>query len=367
MGSGVSALECQRATDPVFICKSREFLACEIKVDETIRNYCQHSPQQGGDLPIVLAFHGAGGKSGAMVNLLRSYTEQSMVMIVPQSRITRHMGDCSSRWRQIGDTYSDWEELFRKDSCDGGTGLDDLSFMEKLLDEIERQTPNAQKYALGFSNGGDFVFQMFMTAELVKRFDGFATSGAGLKGQKVNAMVTAGNGTYKTNTNIRRPFIMQIGTLDKKNLQVQALAQAVDENPDCLPINTAEEVFTCLLNVNVTNGDKPFDMPTRRSETRDWLVEFNGVDLHRNESLYPNLGLGAEPSDNTMTVREDYRPGLDPDSAAVAVLTTIDGGHDWPGWGGNRAPCPKRNCDVDYMHEIIQFWRSHAGMKLPLP
>jgi hypothetical protein len=237
-----------------------------------------------------------------------------------------------------------------------------------LLNDTERQLPKSNKYALGFSNGGDFVFQLYMTVNFASRFDGFATSGAGLKGQKVSALAAGGGlDSYRMNSDIRRPFIMQLGTLDKKNLHIQALAEAVDNAPECQPITSAEAVFKCLLNVVVTKGDKPFDMPTRRSQTRNWLVEFNGVDLHRNESLYPNLGLGAEPSDNTLTVREDYRRGPEHDSAAVAVLTTVDGGHDWPGWGGNRAPCPKRNCDVDYMHEIIQFWRSHGGMKLPLP
>ncbi|EBA04653.1 hypothetical protein RB2150_11226 [Rhodobacteraceae bacterium HTCC2150] len=364
----VYALECQAVSDPMFMCKSSEFQACEIAVKGVARQYCLHSPQQGGDLPVVFAFHGAGGKSGAMVNLLRSYSEQSMVVIAPQAKMTQHMADCSHRWRQIGDTYQGWDDLLRDDNCAGGNGLDDLKFVEALLDDTERQSPNARKYAMGFSNGGDFVFQLFMTEQFDRRLDGFATSGAGLKGQKVTALAQVnGVGNYTVNTKIRRPFIMQIGTLDKKNLDIQALARAVDTAPGCQPITNAEDVFRCLLNVVVTKGDKPFDMPTRRSQTRDWLVKFNGVDLNRTESLYPNLGVGPEPSDHTMTVREDYREGTAANSAAVAVLTTVDGGHDWPGWGGNRAPCPKRNCDIDYMHEIIQFWRSHAGMKLPLP
>lgn len=366
LASGAFGQTCELPTDQAFRCGSSEFQACAIIVNETERLYCQHLPNQGGRLPMVMAFHGAGGNAKALVNLFRGQTEQSMAIIVPHARETRFMNDCSVRWRQIGAPAKNWGDLNRPDTCAGGTARDDLEFVEALMDKFNTERDVQAYYALGFSNGGGFVYQLYMTQQLGRRFKGFAAAGAGMIGDKLAAMSDKAS-IYGPNQNHRRPFLFQIGTEDKKNIAVEAIADAVDNNPACQPITSAAQVMQCFYFTHIDVQGGVYNTPTRRSLTRDWLVTFNNADPRRHEGMYPNLGLGEEPSDKTITVREDYMERLGENSAAVSVLTTLDGGHDWPGWGGNRAPCPSRNCDVDLLHEVVQFWRAHGGMKLPVP
>lgn len=366
--SSVFAGQCTPAKDTEFQCASREFQACEMDVNGITRQYCQHVPDQGGELPAVLSFHGAGGKANALVNLWRVQTEQSMVLVIPTALETREGGTCSFRWRQIGTPADNWRELNEEDSCAGGTWRNDLDFVTALMDKLENELTISDFYAMGFSNGGGFVYQLYMVEELARRFSGFAAAGAGMDKRKLAAVGETFGGTkYTPNISTLRPFLFQMGTEDKKNIAIEEVIEAVDNNPACQPIKSAKDVMECFSFTHLSKSVGVYDMPTRRTITRDWLLNFNNADPHRHESLYPNLGQGAAPADKTMTVREDYLEKPNEPSAAVTVLTTLDGGHDWPGWGGNRAPCPSQNCDVDLMHEIIQFWRAHGKMKLPIP
>ena len=104
-----------------FQCASREFQACEIDVSGITRQYCQHVPDQGGRMPDVLSFHGAGGKANALVNLWRVQTEQSMILVIPTALETCEGGKCSFRWRQVGTPAKSWQDLDNEDDCDGGT------------------------------------------------------------------------------------------------------------------------------------------------------------------------------------------------------------------------------------------------------
>jgi poly(3-hydroxybutyrate) depolymerase len=367
-GQVVFAGECTPVSDPEFKCASVEFDACQIEVSGIVRHYCQHIPAQGGALPAIFSYHGAGGKAKALVNLWRAQTQQSMIVVVPSALETRENGDCSFRWRQIGTLAVSWSELDNIDSCDGGTWRNDLEFTAALMDLFEANFDISDFYALGFSNGGGFIYQLYMAAELATRFSGFAAAGAGMGKVKLGAAKEyEGVEGFTPNKNIRRPFLFQMGTEDKKNIAIEEVIEAVDNNPACQPIRSAKDVMKCFGFTHLSKSVGVFDMPTRRTITRDWLLQFNNALPHRHESLYPNLGQGSEPADHTMTVREDYLANPNEPSAAVTVLTTVDGGHDWPGWGGNRAPCPSLNCDIDLLHEIIQFWRAHGGMKLPLP
>lgn len=366
--TSVYANQCTPARDPEFLCASREFQACELEVNGITRQYCQHVPDQGGALPAVLSFHGAGGKANALVNLWRVQTEQSMILVIPTALETREGGTCSYRWRQVGTPADDWVDLNSQDDCAGGTWRNDLEFTAALMDKLEQDLTISDFYAMGFSNGGGFIYQLYMAEELAKRFAGFAAAGAGMDKQKLEAAVQdVGINGYTPNKSTLRPFLFQMGTEDKKNIAIKEVVEAVDSNPACQPIQSAKDVMECFSFTHLSKSVGVYDMPTRRTITRDWLLNFNNADPHRHESLYPNLGQGSAPADKTMTVREDYLEKRDAPSAAVTVLTTLDGGHDWPGWGGNRAPCPSQNCDVDLMHEIIQFWRAHGGMKLPIP
>ena len=183
---------------------------------------------------------------------------------------------------------------------------------------------------------------------------------------KLSALSQQG-ATFGPNTKTRRPFLFQMGTSDKRNFAVEEVIKAIEEGGKCAGKASIREAFECFIASPISGSKGPYDMPTTRSLTRDWLVKFNNAERHRHEGIYPNLGQGSDPGDTTITVREDYFEKDGEDTAAVAVLTTVDGGHAWPGWGGNRSPCVSQNCDVDLLHEILQFWRAHGGMKLPLP
>ncbi len=211
--------ECQPTTDTNFSCASREFTACEIQVNGRTRQYCQHIPNQGGALPVVFSFHGAGGKARALVNLWRSHTEQSVILIAPQALVTKRYDECLPLWRQLGGEVKNWSELTQKDSCSGGVFTDDLDFVAALMDHLE-VTQNVENfYATGFSNGADFTFQLMMTSELAERFSGFATSGAGMTQNRLNAIAASdAAGKYTVNTHIKRPFLVHFGTEDKKKL-----------------------------------------------------------------------------------------------------------------------------------------------------
>lgn len=367
MAASVARAECIASTDASFDCASREFQACQIIVNDRPRHYCQHVPNQGGALPVVFIFHGAGGKARALVNLWRSHTEQSVILVAPQALVTRRHDDCLPLWRQMGSEVSVWDDLDRDEPCSGGSFADDLDYVSALMDHFDDHYDVEHYYATGFSNGADFVFQLLMTKELAQRINGFATSGAGITRNRLLAMASgATTNGYSVNRDIRRPVLVHFGTEDKKNFDAQYFVAAVDENPDCGPITSAQSAMECFYTARPPAGVRQFDMPTRRKQTQAFLTRFNNVGAIRQESLYPNLGRGRD-GDTTMTVRADYPRKIGESSAEVAVLTTIDGGHDWPGWGGNHAPCPSHNCDIDLTVEVINFWRSFADMHQPLP
>ena len=49
--------------------------------------------------------------------------------------------------------------------------------------------------------------------------------------------------------------------------------------------------------------------------------------------------------------------------AGVALITIIDGFHDWPGKNGNAPSCQSdNNCDIDMTEVILQFWRANAKL-----
>lgn len=360
---------CQPSYEPGFTCGSSEFHACEISVGGQRRQYCLHVPDQLGPLPVVLAFHGAGGHAKSMTNLWGGFTEQSAIIAAPQAGHVFVKNDCVYRWRQIGTPIQDWHDMEREDVCDSGPMRNDLDFTDALLKELRRHHEVSGFYASGFSNGAGFVLQLLLTEELAKEFSGFAAAGMGI-GLKLRSAAAATKDRqldYHPNHDIRRPILFQMGTEDKKTLEPELLARAVKENEaECLPIESYQEVFECLLASRVEGGSGLYDMPTRRRMTQEFLVEFNNAEPRAHESLYPNLGLGQAPEDETLTVRQDFLAKRAVPSATVSVLTTVNGGHAWPGWGGNRAPCDEQNCDVDLVREIIQFWRAHAGMKLPV-
>ncbi|MCT8161087.1 hypothetical protein [Pseudoruegeria sp. SHC-113] len=351
--------------DPAeFSCPSTAFEACEITVEGAPRRYCRHIPDQGGSLPALIAFHGAGAGAEAMVNLWRYNTEAGLILIVPDAREVGEDGVCSSIWRQIGFQAQDWAGLAAPYGCAGGTGFSDLAFVEALMDATEAERDVQGFYAAGFSAGAGFVFQLYLTAPLAARFKGFAAAGMGVNAAKMRA-VEAGHASparFGPNRDVKRPFLFHMGTADKFALPVEEIVAELQRHPRCAEPGSIYIAMRCVLFNPIGRERGNFDLTSQRRRTEDWLAAFNQTQPRRIESLYPDLGAGAG-GDQTMTVRSDYLPSEG--GAPVAVLTTVDGGHDWPGWGGNQPPCASGMCDVDLSSEILQFWRATAGMVTP--
>ena len=243
--------------DPL-ACKSREFVPHSITVEGIERSYCLHLPDQDGQLPLVLAFHGANGTAASMVNLWRQHTESSMIIAAPQALQTRRHGSCVAFWRQVGDVVETWDGLEGEDTCAGGGYAEDLKFVAALLDDIAARHPVSGVYATGFSNGADFTFQLFLTRELAARIDGFATAGAGMVPQKLQAARTGGRAAgFSVNTDLSRPFLVEMGTADRKNLLMDEIAALIDADDACGPIASARDVRNCFYRGTPTEAGSP--------------------------------------------------------------------------------------------------------------
>ena len=145
--------------------------------------------------------------------------------------------------------------------------------MAALLDDIAARHPVSGVYATGFSNGADFTFQLFLTRELAARIDGFATAGAGMVPQKLQAARAGGHAAgFSVNTDLPRPFLVEMGTADRKNLLMDEIAALIDADDACGPIASARDVRNCFYRGTPTEKGSPFDIGSRLSRTRDWLT-----------------------------------------------------------------------------------------------
>jgi polyhydroxybutyrate depolymerase len=114
-----------------------------LEVDGIVRTYYVHLPpdyEAAESLPLVLAFHGGGGKATMMhrVSKLTATSDVHSFVVVYPDGLEKHWGDQRSM-----------------------TGFDrksDLSFISALLDELERdfKVDPQRIYATGISNGGFF-------------------------------------------------------------------------------------------------------------------------------------------------------------------------------------------------------------------
>ncbi len=364
--STMGALACAAPDAREFSCASTAFHACEIIVKGAPRHYCKHVPDQGGDLPALMAFHGAGADANAMVNLWRGYTEQGLILIIPDAKETGSDGTCSTIWRQIGFQAQNWEEMAKPYGCAGGDGYSDLDFIQALMAEVEVGAKIQGWYATGFSAGAGFVYQLYLTLPIATRFKGFAAVGMGMSRAKEAAVQDGAQKVighvFSPNFDSKRPFLFHMGTSDKFAYPIENVAIALRDHPRCAKPPSIFMALRCVLFNQTENGRGTFDMTSQIDLTERWLADFNRTQPRRIESLYPDLGAG-EGGDKTMTVRADYLPLSD--GAPVAVLTAVGGGHDWPGWGGNHAPCTSGMCDIDLAREILQFFRATAGMVTP--
>lgn len=116
---------------------------CTLDVDGVSRTYYIHLPpdcEAAASLPLVLAFHGGGGKATMMhrVSKLTATSDAHSFIVVYPDGLEKHWGDQRSM-----------------------TGFDrkgDLEFIRVLLDELELKFKIDPKrvYSTGISNGGFF-------------------------------------------------------------------------------------------------------------------------------------------------------------------------------------------------------------------
>ena len=368
-----------------------EFQGCLIDVsapDDTgaivteQRHYCIHVPEVfvQQSLPVVFGFHGGGGNGGRMVNIWEKHTEQGMVLVFPSALPTERnfpVSSCITAWRTLDSERPDWSDFEQLDTCphpDTGNLTPyghDLAMVETISQDIVNQGIVPQGfYAAGFSSGASMVHQLFVTRRSARNFDGFAAAGIGIGAAKTDAVGVPGTGDYRPNIAIRRPIILTAGTSDKSYTDwgnfIDSVTALAGTNPNCpATMSTAIDFVACYRLSETYAGLGRHAMPNTMEITTDWFVGHNAATTMAIESLYPDLGHGSSfngNDDTTLAVRQDFRadPAAD-DSAAVASITILQGGHNWPGVNGNAPTCTSGNCDIDLTEEVLQFWRANAG------
>lgn len=386
-GSGASAATCGNP----------EFRACTITSGGAQRQFCIHQPDRPKtDVPVVFAFHGGGGDASRAVGWIAKHTEQGMILVAPSAQPSTTSYPlaggtaCATAWRHLGanlnGAFTDMSQLGDPPQCGPGLNGDDLFFMVDLIAALRAQFDTSEFFAMGFSNGAGFAHQLKITWPFADLFAGFAMISAGINAQK-QAMVQIGAapvpGTdFRINggdDRIVRPVMQMFGSEEKPNLPTASIIQLVatqssgvsagDLTGPCYHRDdwTAFRFMQCF-HARSFPGLDLHDLPSNLESTREWLVAFNRAEQRSTESLYPDLGHGTdvpgEMTDDTMVVRRDHRAAMTDNSAHVAALTIIGGGHAVPGAQGNFAPCGlTRSCDIDAVEEILQFWRAHAGLR----
>lgn len=372
-------------------CNNAEFQSCGITVNGIDRHFCIHVPSDGPaaikqNMPVVFAFHGGGGDASVQTAIWDKHTEQGMVIVSPSALVSNQRGECKPAWRHIGQSAPTWADLATADTCgtaggpaippkytglpyqSGGNWSDDLNFVQQMVAAInaDPQISPTGYFATGFSNGAGMVYQLFITQGSADTFDGFATVSNIMNQAKIDAQAAAGGGAgFSPNTATKKPFMFIMGTNDKVNSPTMSILQSTEPGQPCNGLATTLDVIQCWRSIPTYGpGSGKHTMLTPRSITTRWLVNHNNSLRRDIESLYPDLGHGDAPpgeSDQTIVVRQDFikKPRSD-DSAPVAVLTIIDGEHNWPGSRGGYPPCGG-NCDIEATEVILQFWRANAG------
>ena len=366
------------------LCGNPEFQSCRIDVPvggggaPVPRHFCIHVPAAppSMEFPVIFAFHGGGGDGGVMVAIWDKHTEQGMVLIAPSALPSR--AGCTTRWRTIDRQSLNWSDFTVVDPCPPMAPLGhDLALVDAIAQDLIAQGIQPQGfYAAGFSSGAGMVHQLFITERYADRFAGFAAIGVPIDNPQKDAQAAAvGAGPLQPNHHIKKPILVAMGTSDKGFAPWENLVESVDDvlvpSNACPAITSAADVVACYRDHPTFPGLGKNFVIAPLEDTADWYVAHNNSIERGLESLYPDLGHGSsftELRDATVAVRHDFpqRPGVE-DSAAVARITIVDGGHTWPGHNGNAPPCRSENCDIDTTEEILQFWRANAGLQAIWP
>jgi poly(3-hydroxybutyrate) depolymerase len=296
-----------------------------------------------------------------------------MVLIAPSALETGP--GCIPHWRTIDRDFPDWSDFTAIDACATivAPRSNDLALIDAMSQHVIAEGIEPQGfYAAGFSNGANFVNQLFITEKFATAFDGFAAVGASISDHMQAAQAAAaGVGPLQPNHDIRKPILLVRGTNEKGFIDWQNVIDYVDNilvpNGDCPAVASALDVVACYNDHDTFPPLGKHSVISTAKATVDWYVDHNNSVERGLESLYPDLGHGSsfgDHEDATMAVRQDFprRPKVE-DSAAVTRITIIDGFHQWPGKNGNAPPCRSdNNCDIDMTEVILQFWRANANL-----
>lgn len=159
--------------------------------DGVSRQFFYHVPagyNQDSEVPLVLAFHGWGGDGGEVINngIAAEADVSSFVVVAPtglgeedspdgeENPNSWNGGGTSESPSQVagptcdpeagaeGTCYSPSCDASGCDECDWTTCFNDVGFVNQLLDWVEQRLciDPARIYATGYSNGGQFVWQL---------------------------------------------------------------------------------------------------------------------------------------------------------------------------------------------------------------
>lgn len=251
----------------------------EVRVGTVTRTYLMHTPDrrppQGG-YPIILAFHGGGGRGAKMVSLMKldPLADANGIIVIYPDGVDGHWND--GRWNDGRSSIK--------------TKSDDVGFVTALLDEVEKRYPvNPSKvFAVGISNGA--VFTERLGCELSGRIHAIAA----VSGTMAAELAPACHPTHPLSV-----------------LQVSGTADPV------MPY----EGGTVRKFLGAGEGGTVLSA----SDTVGLWARSNGCSSSSTPVTLPQAG---EP-DGTSIVRQTHDRCRN--SATVTLLTVQGGGHAWPG------------------------------------
>ncbi len=237
--------------------------------DGATRNYTLHIPpgySPGMSLPLVINMHGLGSSASqqAFYTTFNFVADTANFLVVyPQGLEATLNGQTATHW-----------------NADFGTGVDDVGFINKLIDVIytEYNIDLERVYSTGMSNGGFMSY--LLACQLSDRITAIAS--------------VTGAMPFPTSQNCvanRAVPVMQIhGTND--------------------------------LTVPIS-GSPGFYPPI--SQTVDWWVDHNNCNMTPTETTVPD----NDPSDGATAMFQHYTGG--DENSEVIYYIIENGGHTWPG------------------------------------
>jgi polyhydroxybutyrate depolymerase len=275
-----------------------------ITVDGLARTYWLHLPPARtsvGPLPLVLAFHGAGGQGPSMAGLtgFNALADQHGFVVAYPDGIDRH-----------------WNDGRPGNRPGPGAQYDDVAFVRALIDHLAATLPidRARVYATGMSNGA--IFSQRLACDLP---DQIAAIGA-VTGSLAEALEPACTPSRPV------PVLMIMGEADPFVPWNGGVVKGLGYGP--------------VLSV---------------PDTIAHWVAHNGCDATPTITQEPDRA----PNDGTTVRRESYtncHTGAD-----VTLYAVVNGGHTWPG-GVQYLPestIGKTSRDIDATTIIWDFFAAH--------